>query len=338
MIESYINHISYYLPEKMVTNADLAAAFPEWSVEKIANKIGVGQRHIAASDETSLDMGVMAANRLFEEHHVPRETVDYLLFCTQSPDYFLPTSACIMQDKLGLKKSCGALDFNLGCSGFVYGLSLAKGLIASGIAENVLLVCGETYSKFLNKADKGNRTIFGDAASATFISNQVGGLSGKIGNFDLGTDGSGAQNLIVKAGGMRQPFGSRKEEHAIQDTRTADANLVMNGPAIFNFTSVNVPSLVLKNVAKNNLEMDVIDHYVFHQANSQTLNHLREKVNVEKELFPIRMDFYGNTVSSSIPIVLKTLPEEHAIKSGEKTALVGFGVGYSWGAVATEVV
>jgi 3-oxoacyl-[acyl-carrier-protein] synthase-3 len=338
MMESYINHISYYLPEKILTNADLAAAFPEWSVEKIANKIGVSQRHIAAPDETSLDMGVMAANRLFEEYHVPRETIDYLLFCTQSPDYFLPTSACIMQDRLGLKKSCGALDFNLGCSGFVYGLSLAKGLIASGIAKNVLLVCGETYSKFLNKADKGNRTIFGDAASATLISNQVSGLSGKIGAFDLGTDGSGAENLIVRAGGMRQPFGSRKEEHAIHDMTNADANLAMNGPAIFNFTSVNVPDLVTGNVKKNNLAMEAIDHFVFHQANAYILNHLREKINVEKERFPIRMDFCGNTVSSSIQIALRTLQDENTIKSGDTILLAGFGVGYSWGAVVIELV
>jgi 3-oxoacyl-[acyl-carrier-protein] synthase-3 len=322
----------------MVTNADLAAAFPEWSVEKIANKIGVGQRHIAAPDETSLDMGVVAANLLFKEYKIAPDAIDYLLFCTQSPDYFLPTSACIMQDRLGLQQSCGALDFNLGCSGFVYGLSLAKGLIASGTAKNVLLVCGESYSKFLHKSDKGNRTIFGDAASATLISNQPSGLAAKIGNFDLGTDGSGAQNLIVKAGGMRQPHSMGNQDYDAQEPATDDATLFMKGRAIFNFTSVNVPSLVLKNVVKNNLEMQDIHHFVFHQANAYILNHLREKIHVEKERFPIRMDFCGNTVSSSIPIVLKSLQEEHALKSGEKIALVGFGVGYSWGAVVIEVI
>jgi len=338
MIESYINHISYYLPEKILTNDSLAAEFPEWSVEKIADKIGIRKRHIASADETSLDMGVVAANLLFKEYKLDSNAIDYLLFCTQSPDYFLPTSACIMQDRLGLQQSCGALDFNLGCSGFVYGLSLAKGLIASGTAKNVLLVCGESYSKFLHKSDKGNRTIFGDAASATLISNQPSGLAAKIGNFDLGTDGSGAENLIVKAGGMRQPHSMGNQDYDAQEPATDDATLFMKGRAIFNFTSVNVPSLVLKNVVKNNLEMKDIHHFVFHQANAYILNHLREKIHVEKERFPIRMDFCGNTVSSSIPIVLKSLQEEHALKSGEKIALVGFGVGYSWGAVVIEVI
>jgi 3-oxoacyl-[acyl-carrier-protein] synthase-3 len=338
MIESYINHISYYLPEKILTNETLAAEFPEWSVEKIAHKIGIRERHIAGEDETSLDMGVLASEKLFKEYHIDSNSIDFLLFCTQSPDYFLPTSACIMQNRLGLKQSCGALDFNLGCSGFVYGLSLAKGLIASGSAKNVLLVCGETYSKFLHPSDKGNRTIFGDAASATLISNQVNGLSAKIGAFDLGTDGSGAENLIVKAGGMRQPNMTSKESHHAQEPDSSEAYLFMKGPAIFNFTSVNVPSLVIKNAAKNNVEMDAINHFVFHQANAYILNHLREKIKVEKERFPIRMDFCGNTVSSSIPIALRTLQEEHAIKTGEKISLVGFGVGYSWGAVVIELV
>ncbi|WP_405369137.1 3-oxoacyl-ACP synthase III family protein [Nonlabens sp. Asnod2-A12] len=337
MIESYINHISYYLPEKILTNEDLATEFPEWSVEKIAKKIGINERHIAGEDETSLDMGVKAANQLFEEYGVQADSIDYLLFCTQSPDYFLPTSACIIQDKLGLRKSCGALDFNLGCSGFIYGLSLAKGLVASGIAKKVLLVCGETYSKFLNKSDKGNRTIFGDAASATLISSESIGLSAKIGQFDLGTDGSGAENLIVKAGGMRQPELLNEEIKDDYGNTSSDADLFMNGPEIFNFTSLNVPKLVENNIQKNELDMDDIQHFVFHQANAYMLNHLRKKIKVEKDRFPVRMDFCGNTVSSTIQIALRTLQDENSIKSGEKILLAGFGVGYSWGAVTIEL-
>lgn len=337
MIESYINHISYYLPEKILTNENLAEEFPEWSVEKIAKKIGINERHIAADDETSLDMGVQASNLLFKEYNIDPHSIDYLLFCTQSPDYFLPTSACIMQERLGLRKSSGALDFNLGCSGFIYGLSLAKGLVASGIARNVLLVCGETYSKFLNKSDKGNRTIFGDAASATLISNEVKGMAAKIGEFDLGTDGSGAENLIVKAGGMRQPNMVGHEVDDEYGNTTSDADLFMNGPEIFNFTSLNVPELVKGNVAKNKMQMDDIDHFVFHQANAYMLNHLRKKIKVDKERFPVRMNFCGNTVSSTIQIALKSLQDDQTIKSGDKLLLAGFGVGYSWGAVTIEL-
>ena len=262
MTNSYINHISYYLPEKVLSNQDLAAQFPEWSVEKIAKKIGIHQRHIAAKDETSLDLGVNAANRLFDEYGIDAESIDYLLFCTQSPDYFLPTSACIIQDKLGLKKSCGALDFNLGCSGFVYGLSLAKGLTAGGVANNVLLVCAETYSKFLNRSDKGNRTIFGDAASAVLISDQPRGFAAKIGEFSLGTDGSGAENLIVKSGGMRAPSSKSTERIDDYGNTTSDADLTMNGPAIFNFTSLNIPSLVSESVKKNGLTLKEVDYFI----------------------------------------------------------------------------
>ncbi|WP_431471796.1 ketoacyl-ACP synthase III [Nonlabens sp. SCSIO 43208] len=336
-MSAYINYISYYLPEKILSNEDLAKEFPEWSIEKIAKKIGIHNRHIASDNETSLDMGVKAVQILFEQCNIKPESIDYLLFCTQSPDYFLPTSACIMQEKLGLPKTVGALDFNLGCSGFIYGLSLAKGLIAGGIANNILLVCSETYSKFLNKADKGNRTIFGDAASAILINNEPKGLSAKIGEFTLGTDGTGADNLIVKAGAMRQPFIKSIEFQDDFGNTTSDRNLYMNGPEIFNFTSLNIPKLVQNNVEKNKMVMRDINHFVFHQANAYMLNHLRKKLDIKKEKFQIRMNFCGNTVSSTIPIALKELEVENTIKKGEKILLAGFGVGYSWGAVVIEL-
>jgi 3-oxoacyl-[acyl-carrier-protein] synthase-3 len=337
MIDSFINYISYYLPEKILSNKDLAAEFPEWSVEKIAKKIGIHDRHIAADDETSMDMGVKAANKLFMDQKIDKNSVDFLLFCTQSPDYFLPTSACIMQEKLGLSKSTGALDFNLGCSGFIYGLSLAKGLIAGGIAKNVLLVCGETYSKFLNKADKGNRTIFGDAASAVLISDKPKGFAAKLGTFSLGTDGTGAGNLIVKSGGMRQPNNNDADVIDEYGNTLSPSDLFMNGPEIFNFTSLNIPDLVKDNVRANKLEMDELDYFIFHQANAYMLNHLRKKIKVEPERFPIRMDFCGNTVSSTIQITLKELEKENVFNSGDKVLLAGFGVGYSWGSVVIEI-
>ena len=199
-MKAFIKAISYFLPQKVVTNDDLVKEFPEWTVDKIAGKVGVTERHIAAETETAADMATQAAKKLFAEHGIDRSTIDFVLFCTQSPDYFLPTSACIIQNNLGLSTSCGALDFNLGCSGFVYGLSVAKGLIAGGIASNVLLLTAETYSKHIHPKDKGNRTIFGDAAAATLVS--TNGFA-SIENFSLGTDGRGAENLIVKKGGQK---------------------------------------------------------------------------------------------------------------------------------------
>ena len=168
--KAYIKQIDYYLPADVVSNEDIVTDFPEWSVEKIARKVGVNKRHVASKNETASDLAIKAAERLFAKGEVSRDEIDYVLFCTQSPDYSLPTSACIIQDKLGLRRNIGALDFNLGCSGYVYGLSLAKGLISCGVANSVLLLTGETYNKHLHPKDKGNRTIFGDAASATVIS------------------------------------------------------------------------------------------------------------------------------------------------------------------------
>ena len=333
MKKSYINHISYYLPENIITNEELSKEFPDWSVTKIASKIGIDQRHIAASNEFSSDMGVKAAEALFEEYtNVSKSDIDFLLFCTQSPDYFLPTTACILQDRLGLSKSTGALDFNLGCSGFIYGLTLAKGLIASCAAKNVLLICAETYSKFINKNDKGNRSIFGDAASATLISDGKNGYGAEILNFKLGTDGTGAKNLIVKGGGMRY---RNSEAETFTDSYGNEAtrnDLMMNGPEIFNFTSKNIPGLIMDTIKENNLNQDDIDSYIFHQANAYMLNHLRKKIKVDKEKFKLKMNFCGNTVSSTIQIVIAELMKDSEIKNDTHVLIAGFGVGYSWGA------
>ena len=154
-----IGPIAVHLPEKVEDNASLGAQFPKWDMPLIYAKTGVRQRHIAAPDECASDLGVAAAERLFREHSIDRSSIDFLLFCTQTPDYVLPTTACLMQDRLGLPTSIGALDFNLGCSGFVYGLSLADGLIRSGIARRVLLVTAETYSKYIDPTDRSLRTI-----------------------------------------------------------------------------------------------------------------------------------------------------------------------------------
>lgn len=331
-MDVFIKAISYYLPDKVLTNEQLAEEFPEWTVEKIASKIGVNERHIAAENETSVDMGIKAANRLFEEHHIDRLDIDFLLFCTQSPDYFLPTSACLIQDRLGLPTTCGAIDFNQGCSGYIYGLSLAKGLIAGGIAKNVLLITSETYTKHLHPKDKGNRTIFGDAAAATLISTD--GFA-EIGHFSLGTDGKGADNLIVKTGAFRQnkPLNDLYFDTENGYPKSSDY-LFMDGGEIFNFTSKAVPTLVDENLAINNLQKDHVDLFIFHQANKFMINFLRKQLDINKDRFFIYMENVGNTVSSTIPIALYEAQRTNALKGN--VLLAGFGVGYSWGATVLK--
>lgn len=325
---AYIRAISYYLPRKVLTNAALATLFPEWNVEKIAGKIGIETRHIAADDEFASDMAIAAAMRLFKENDISAGSIDFVLYCTQSPDYFLPSAACIIQDKLGIPSGAGALDFNLGCSGYIYGLGLAKGLIAAGIANNILLLTADTYSKFINPNDKSNRTIFGDGAAATLVS--TSGFA-RIGEFELGTDGSGAENLWVKNGGLRYP--GKKEKAAADEygNERSPVDLYMDGPEIFAFTSREVPRLVSYTLEKNGLEKTGIEQYIFHQANQYMLEHLRKKINISPQHFYIHMANTGNTVSSSIPIALSEALREKKVRPAEKWLLAGFGVGYSWG-------
>lgn len=324
-----IKAISYYLPEKILSNELINQEFPEWDIEKISSKTGISSRHVSANDEFSSDMAVKAAEKLFLEHNIDKSDIDFLLFCTQSPDYFLPTTACILQERLGLNTSVGALDFNLGCSGFVYGLSLAKGLIAGGMARNVLLITSETYTKFIHPKDKSNKTIFGDAAAAILITSDCGFCT--IGDFIFGTDGKGAENLIVKQGGMRFPVSNENEDVSDEFGNVRnDKNLFMNGTEIFNFTSEFVPELLKSVLVKNNLTLNEVDLFVFHQANKYMLNHLRKKIGIVEDKFFIAMQHCGNTVSSTIPIALYEAQKQGRLKNSKNLIIAGFGVGYSW--------
>lgn len=332
-MEAYIKHISYYLPQHIVTNADIIAEFPEWTDDKIVEKIGVRERHLAAEGETSADMAVKAAEKLFEEHGVERSEIDFVLFCTQTPDYLLPTSACLIQDKLGLRRNIGALDFNLGCSGYIYGLSLAKGLVAAGIAHNILLLTAENYNRHLHPKDKGNRTIFGDAAAATLVS--TGGMA-KIGNFSLGTDGKGAENLIMHTGGARHFLPKNELSFAENGAPVSSDHIYMNGSEIYLFTIDNVPPLVADTLQCNGLRDEDIDMHIFHQANTYMLNYLRRKLKIAPEKFYINMADTGNTVSCSLPIAIYRALADGSVKKGDKVLVTGFGVGYSWGGTVLE--
>lgn len=329
---AYIKHISYYLPKTILSNEQIVSEFPEWTVDKIADKVGVNSRRVASMDETATDLAVQAAENLFSENpDISKDNIDYVLFCTQSPDYHLPTSACLIQERLGLRTNIGALDFNLGCSGYIYGLSLAKGLISAGIAKNVMLLTGETYSKYLHNRDKGNRTIFGDGATATVVSTEGWG---EIGNFALGTDGKGAENLIVRTGCARQPEKMNDLEYDENGNPVSSDFLFMNGAKIFSFTQKNVPIVVKQTLENNGLNKEDIDLFVLHQANSYMLEFLRKKMKIDEEKFMRYMAEVGNTVSNSIPIALVEAKKQGRLHGN--ILLCGFGVGYSWGGVTIK--
>lgn len=324
----YIKAIAYNLPENVLTNEKIAEEFPEWTVEKIDKKIGIKQRHVTKDGETASDLAVGAAEKLFAENNYDRSQIDYLIFVTQSPDYHLPTTACTIQTRLGLPQRLTAIDVNLGCNGFVAGLSLAKAVIVAGQAKNVLLLTGETYSKYMHERDKSNRTIFGDGAAATFVSTE--GIA-EVGEFVIGTDGNGAENLIVKTGGARhpQPAGDLKFDD-FGNPRSSD-NLYMDGPAILNYSLDSIPQLVADVLEKNNVTMDNIDLHVYHQANTFLANLERRKLRIPEEKYYCNITNVGNTVSSTIPIGLCMAMEEGKLKPGMKVLSVAQGLGYTWG-------
>jgi len=318
-----IGPIAIHLPEKVEDNDYYAAQYPKWDMKLIYAKTGVRERHIAQPGECASDLGVTAAQRLFAEHQIDPNSIDFLLFCTQTPDYVLPTTACLIQDRLGLPTSVGALDFNLGCSGFVYGLSLAEGLIRSEAAKRVLLITAETYSKYIDPTDRSLRTIFGDGAAATLIE---AADAPSYGSFVFGTDGRGADTLIVTEGG------ARPKADAVQPRKRKrwPSSLYMDGPELVKFTLDVVPDMIEKVLANAKWTRDDVDMYLVHQATTFMLNHLRDRMDLSREITPEALECYGNTVSSTIPILIHDLRQSGRLQPGKRTLLVGFGVGLSW--------
>ncbi|MGI9456397.1 MAG: 3-oxoacyl-ACP synthase III family protein [Aeoliella sp.] len=322
-----IRQIAMALPERRLTNAELADPTIGWTAEKIEEKTGIAERRIAADDECASDLAERAATVLFAEGACDRDDIEFLILCTQSPDYVLPTTACLLQDRLGLPTHCGALDFNLGCSGFVYGLGLAKGLIESGQARNVLLLTADTYSKYIDPDDRSVRTLFGDGATATCVGT-TDHTESAIGPFVYGTDGRGGEHLIVPGGGARNTSCTTSQPAG----NITPSQLKMNGPEIFTFTLRTIPRLVNDLLDRSEHVIDDIDWFVFHQANQYMLEHLREKIGLPAEKFIISMRDRGNTVSSTIPMALVDTQQEGRLKPGDKMMFVGFGVGLSWSA------
>jgi 3-oxoacyl-[acyl-carrier-protein] synthase-3 len=318
-----------HLPDRVETNDQLQAEFPKWDLERIYEKTGISARHIAAPDECASDLGVQAAQRLFEQYSIDPGSIDFLLFCTQTPDYPLPTTACLMQERLGLRTSSGALDFNLGCSGFVYGLALADGLIRTGSVERILLITAETYSKYIHPTDRSLRTIFGDGAAATLID---AADQQSLCGFCYGTDGSGADTLLMTKGGARSPDMAHKPRHR----QRWKSDLYMDGPALISFTVEAVPQLVSQVLKSARLQRDEVDYFLLHQATYKMMSFLYDRLDLDEQRMPMVLDDCGNTVSSTIPIVIDRLRAAGKLQQGTRSMLVGFGVGWSWGGCIWE--
>lgn len=323
---AFLRALSYYLPPKELSNDDLQKELINCEVSKIAKSVGVNIRHIAAPSVTAGDMAVEAAKALFVEYGISPEEIDFVIFATQTPDHFLPPTACSIQSRLGIPNTAGAFDFDLGCSGYVYGLGIANSFVESGLAKNVLLLTGDTITRFMHPQDN-NRILFGEAATASVISKS--GLA-KIGSLVKGTDGSGGDMLIVKNRAARQLELTGQEVVDSEGNTRRDDFFYMDGASVFGFTVERLPTLIKETLERNSLQQSDVDYFVFHQANKYMLNTIRKVCGLEKDRFYVNIESTGNTTSSTVPIALKECLKQGLIKNNAKVMLAGFGVGLSW--------
>ena len=316
-----IEAIEYYLPPRTEDGAKMKEDNPDWRIADIEKKTGVLMRHIAAPEQTAVDMAELAAEKLFSSG-ISRDEIGFIILVTQSPDYMLPTSACILQDRLKLKRECAAFDVNLGCSGYVYGLAIGSAMIEAGLTQKGLLICSETYTKSIAKNDRTCRPIFSDGAAVTLLTNDN---KNGIGPFELGTDGSGYADLIIPLSGARQMMKQDQER-----------KLFMNGAKVFMFTMDVVPKCVNALLSRAGKMIDDVDLFVFHQASQIVMDNIIRHLGLPAEKVFINCREIGNTVSASIPIALKDAMTQKRLKKGDLVMLVGFGVGLSWGGCLVE--
>ncbi len=326
-----IQDIAYHLPERVVTNEELAREHPEWDMKQVEDRAGVASRHIAREDETALDLTVEACKKIISRNPDLPAKIDGIIFCTQSQDYVMPPNACLLHRELDLADSVLAFDFNLACSGFVYGLALAQGLIQTGVAKNILLATADTYSKYIHRQDRSARTLFGDAGAVSWIkaSDSNHGLVDIL----CSTSGKGYDQFMIPAGGCRRP---RSDKTSIPETdksgnvRTLE-HIHMNGLCVLTFVNSKVPEQIRQLLKRNGLTMEDMDLFVFHQASKLALDSLERLLEIPPEKNYRNLRDIGNTVSASIPIALKNAMDEPGrLSGGERVLISGFGVGLSW--------
>lgn len=323
--------IEYYLPNKVVTNEEFQLTHPEWRIGEVAKRTGVMQRHITRADETAYDLALVAAKKLLERHLSLSSKIGAIIFCTQSPDYIMPSNAFLLQRDLNLPGSILAFDYNLACSGYVYGLLIASSLIKTGVVSDVLLVTADTYSKYIRDDDRSTRMLFGDGAAASWISNDnfpgIDPLIGVFNDFQCDSDGYGWDKFIIRSGGSREPSPSFDSAESARD------KIFMDGLQVLNLVNDRVIRQILDLLDKNDLEPHEIHQFFLHQASELALNSLRKKLKIDKSFAYSNIENIGNTVSSSIPILIKDYFSLTSSTAGSRFLISGFGVGYSFGSV-----
>ena len=318
-----IRAVTSYLPPTIENNSEIVEA-------RFIKKIGVKSRHIV-TDETAGDLAVNAAEKLFAENEIDRDATDFILLCTQHPDYQMPHTAAQIQSRLGLKKSVGSLDIGLGCSGYVYGLAVAKGLIESGLAKKILFLTSSVYTKYINVRDTSTRPLFGDGATATLIE-AVDENEPSLSAFVFGSDGNRYDKLIIPVGGSKFPPRDTPEVFAEDDNKNYRSNyeVFMDGMAITYFTLREIPKLVDEVLTSANMTRADLDYCIFHQANKFMMTYLRDKAGLNDVPFHNEISETGNIVSGSVGLAIEQVVKNNDVKNLRRVMLAGFGVGLSW--------
>ncbi len=326
--------IASAVPEQTRACAEAAEQFGAEEIAKMSATTGVFQRHVAGRLCTS-DLCLAAARRLLDGLGWPAQSVDVLIFVSQTPDYLVPATACCLHERLGLGKSGAAFDMNLGCSGYVYGLWTASSLMVAG-ARRALLLVGDTSTRTISPEDRSVALLFGDAGSATALEYSA---AAPPTTFSLGTDGSGQEHLMIKAGLFRNPRTAETGLRTLREggNRRSDEDLYMNGAEVFTFTLREVPGLLQSVLEAAGWQLAGTDAVVMHQANQFMLTHLAKRLKISPEKLPLVLKDYGNTSSASIPLALTESPICRPLQEREmKLVLAGFGVGFSWAAAAVQ--
>ena len=305
------------VPKTQIGNDSFVGRFDEKTITDVSALTGVTTRHIARPDQTTGDLCLAAAEQLLDTLQWPRDSVDALIFVSQTPDQRMPATAGILHGKLGLAHHCQAFDVGLGCSGYVYGLWLVSALMNAGL-RRIILLAGDTSSRMIDPQDRSTAMLFGDAGSATAFEYAP---DAPTAYFDLGTDGTGAQYLTVPGGGFRPTDP--------QDTKPD--TLRMDGSAVFGFTIGTVPAIIRGILAQADRQIDDVDFFALHQANRFILQHITKKLKIPAGRLPINIDQFGNTSSASIPLLFCTTLAEELTTSPRTVLMSGFGVGLSWG-------
>ena len=329
-----IKSIDYYLPENILSNEDMKKENPHWDIEKVSEKSGVFNRHIASKDQTAYDLSLKACANLVETNEL--NDIDGIIFCTQSPDYIMPSNSFLLHRDLGLDRDVFCFDFNHACAGYIYSLKMSEAFMRANMAKKILLVNADTYSKYIHEKDRSTRVLFGDAAAVTLVEREDDGRG--IIDIDIGSDGNGWNKFWIEAGGMRMP----KSEYTSKETSDRGGNIKtkekisMDGMGVWSFINSVAPKQIKNMLEKNSISIDDIDQIIFHQASKMTLDSVVRSLKLDKDKVFININNLGNTVSASIPIALKDAIDEKKVSRGSLVILSGFGVGLSYWTIIME--